>query len=310
MNWKLKSFIQRSCAALPFGSEPLYYAIQRNFGNLRRAPDPKRLLSGVATLEETLQRHGLSFNGKRVFEVGTGRRLDMPIGFFLLGAKSIVTVDLHRYLRSELVAEALEQIRAGRAAILAMFEPLAASQSELNQRLDQLCRVAALDDLVRLIRLEYQAPADAANTNLPDASIDLHVSYTVFEHIPANILEDILKESSRLLGRDGVALHQVDMSDHFAHSDPTLSMIHFLRYSGQEYAKYNDNQFAYCNRLRADAYDGIYERAGHNIIGREPHINAQCRASLDAGFPLAAEFAGIDKDIVATTVVRYLSRPR
>ena len=40
MNWKLKSLIQRTCAALPAGQEAAYYFLQSHFGSLSKAPDP------------------------------------------------------------------------------------------------------------------------------------------------------------------------------------------------------------------------------------------------------------------------------
>jgi hypothetical protein len=307
VNWKVKSLIQRCCAALPLASEPVYYAIQRRFGSLRRAPDPRVLLRGVATPEETLRRNGRSFEDQRVLEIGTGQRLDMPIGFYLLDAKSVATVDLHRYLRPELVMESLEQVRGNRQLVRSVFEAVSPG-IDFDDRLDRICFVSTMDELTSLIRLDYRAPADARNVDLPPSSVNLHVSYPVFEHIPEAVLESILRESSRLLGADGLALHHVDLSDHFAHSDPELSMIHFLRYPEEQWRRYNDNHFAYCNRLRVNEYDRIYERAGHSIVDRTTFVHPECRKSLDAEFPLAPEFAKMPKDVVVTTAARYLSK--
>ena len=307
MNWKTKSLIQRACAALPFASEPVYYAVQRRFGNLRRVPDPKILLEGVVSLEQTLRRNGRSFAGARVFEVGTGRRLDMPIGFHLLGARSVATADLHRYLRPELVAESLEDLRADPAAVRSLFDPLGPGP-DFDERLERVCGCSTLDELGRLIGLEYLAPADARRVDLPAGSFDLHVSYTVFEHIPGDVLVDILRESERLLAPNGAALHHVDLSDHFAHSDPSIPWIHFLRYPERKWRRFNENQFAYHNRLRVDAYDRIYEEAGQRVLDRETYVQPDCRRLLDDGFPLAPEFAGMDPDLLATTVARYLSQ--
>src|SRR5215469_5751427 len=45
--------------------------------------------------------------------------------------------------------------------------------------------------------VEYHAPADAAGTELPDASVDLHFSFSVFEHLPVQVMKDILREAFR-----------------------------------------------------------------------------------------------------------------
>ena len=40
MHWRFKSAVQRACSALPFGSEAIYYTIQRHFGNLKNPTPP------------------------------------------------------------------------------------------------------------------------------------------------------------------------------------------------------------------------------------------------------------------------------
>src|ERR1700716_2552466 len=99
MNWRPKARLQRICASLPFFQEPIYYFLQRNFGYFSRPPDPFPMLEGCAELVAYLQAAGRPVEGARVMEIGTGRAIDMPIGFFLCGAASIVTFDLHRYLQ-------------------------------------------------------------------------------------------------------------------------------------------------------------------------------------------------------------------
>src|SRR5437773_12426393 len=102
MNWKMKAAAQRLCAALPRYQEPVYYALQRTLGNVLYKPDPLWMLSESARLVGLLKDSGVTTEGARILEVGTGRRLDMPIGFYLAGAASTVTFDLHRYLKPQL----------------------------------------------------------------------------------------------------------------------------------------------------------------------------------------------------------------
>ena len=45
----------------------------------------------------------------------------------------------------------------------------------------------------------YLAPADASDTGLPAASVDHHISITVFEHIPKEDIARILTEAKRIL---------------------------------------------------------------------------------------------------------------
>jgi SAM-dependent methyltransferase len=306
MNWKLKSAIQRSCASLPAGQESLYYFLQRTLGSLRRPPDPLPMLSECARLVRLLADSGVEAQGARVMEVGTGRRLEMPIGFYLAGARSVITFDLHRYLKPELVMQSVAAIRANRETVTEYFGEC----EGLLDRLDLLCSTTNFSELIELTRIEYRAPADAAATGLPDGSIDIQMSYTVFEHIPGEILKAILMEANRILAPDGVALHHIDPSDHFSHEDPSISSINFLQFPRQQWDYYADNQFAYHNRLRADEFSDIYEECGHRIAQWIPKVDQRSIELLRNGFALDAQFRGKPADILCTTVLQVLSRPR
>ena len=205
MNWKLKSAAQRICAALPGRQETVYYALQRAFGNIQGKPHPLSMLSECARLVVRLNEAGVSAEGARILEVGTGRRLDMPIGFYLAGAASTITFDLHRYLKPSLVMAVLDLIREHRVAIRGYFAPLT-NHPGLDRRLDALCSVTAFPDLLKLAAIDYRAPGDASATGLPAGSVDIHTSYTVFEHIPSPVLKAILNEANRVLAPNGVAL--------------------------------------------------------------------------------------------------------
>ena len=103
MNWKLKSGIQNTVAALPSGlSYQVYYFLQRRFGGYREANPVKRFEGGIA-LVSRIRRHGGTVEGRPFLEVGTGHQINVPIALWLCGAGEIVTVDLHRYLKRDLV---------------------------------------------------------------------------------------------------------------------------------------------------------------------------------------------------------------
>jgi len=71
--------------------------------------------------------------------------------------------------------------------------------------------------------VQYLAPADAANTNLLDNSIDYHISTNVLEHISYEVIRNIFIEAKRILKDKGVAIHFIDLSDHFQHQDNSIS---------------------------------------------------------------------------------------
>jgi hypothetical protein len=309
MKWKQKALIQRSCAMLPFGNEAVYYLLQRKFGSLRYEPDPLPNLREAAGIASDLAAHGMPPEGRRVMEVGTGRRLDMPLAFHLLGAASVDTVDLHSYLRPDIVMQAVAAISSKREEVAGIFSQFT-DAAALSRRLDRLASVSSLADLFAATGISYHAPADATKTNFPAQTFDLQFSYTVFEHIPYDVLLGILRESRRVLAPNGITCHHIDLSDHFAHDDPSISFVNFLRYEEPEWSVYNDNQFAYHNRLREPDYERLYREAGHGVIGWKTWQDQRGLVELDSGgFPVASRFRGLSSNILATVGVRAFSRP-
>ncbi len=308
MNWKTKCLIQRACAALPIGKESAYYFLQSNFGAGRFPPNPMPNLREMATIASDLASLGFSIEGKRVMEVGTGRRLDMPMAFYLLGAASVITVDLRRYLRYELVPKSLLILLKAQDEVRALFEPFV-GKTILDNRLEKLASLQTAAEIMNVAGIQYKSPADASRTDFPDGSIDLQFSYTVFEHIPGPVLIAILRETNRILSPRGLACHHIDPSDHFSHDDQSISQINFLHYEEEDWSYYNDNQFAYHNRLRVTDFDAIYHEVGHEKLLWRTWKDQRSLKELSEGMPLALPYRNVDPEILATTVVRAITRP-
>ena len=307
MNWKRKSTIQRVCAALP-AKDAIYYFLQRRFGSLRETPDPLPMMRGAPEIFLELAEMGSEVAGKRIMEIGTGRRLDMPMAFYLCGARRVDTFDPHVYLREELVMASLGEILRAKETVREILVPVSGAEP-LAKRLEVLAGVRNLQELTEKTGIHYHAPADAARTKLADKSIDIQFSYTVFEHIPGPVLEGILRESNRLLADGGIACHHIDPSDHFAHEDKSIGFVNFLQFEEEEWAHYNDNQFAYHNRLRRSDYDRIYAAAQVQVISGIPIVDQAAMAEVRDGFPLATPFRGRDPEDLCTVVYRVYSRP-
>lgn len=309
MNWRVKAGIQRFCAALPFAQETVYWFIQRHFGTLRHPNDPTFIFQEAARMAQELEVLGFSLSGARVMEVGTGRALDMPVAMYLCGAASTITFDLHPYLKNCRVEDTLEFIREHRQQVRDIFLPVA-TDGQLGRRLESLCEIGSCRELCEMASISTRAPADATRTGLDSGSIDVHISYTVFEHIPAAVLKGILIEAGRVLAPGGVTLHHIDLSDHFARDDSSLSRIHFLKYPDKRWARIAGNQYAYQNRLREPEYRRLYEEAGHEILAWKCWQDERSLAELKAGFVVSPEFQGHSAETLCTTVVRAISRRR
>ena len=311
MNWRVKAAIQRACATLPVGAEPVYYGIQTAAGRLRKPAPPweRDMLRAAPELVSWLRVAGVPFEGCRVMEVGTGRWLDLPLGLFLAGAGSVDTFDLHRYLKPSLAEQGAASLASHPEKVEQLFLPVA-DRDALLGRLRVLSTARTLERIMECARIRYHAPADAAATGLPAGSIDAHVSYTVFEHIPAAVLRDILLEARRVLSPGGVVLHHIDPSDHCSHDDPSITPINFLQFSDEEWERRAGNQFAYHNRLRVHEYREIFERCGYEILRWEEHIDRRSLEALKSGFPLDPRFRAMFPQELCCTVVRVMARPR
>jgi SAM-dependent methyltransferase len=148
------------------------------------------------------------------------------------------------------------------------------------------------------------APADASNIELPDASVDYHISTTVLEHIPGHDIERILKEAKRILKEDGVAIHFIDLSDHFQHQDKSITTINFLKYSEEEWANIAGNQFAYCNRMRASDYLVLFEGLGFDVCRHETQEDEEALEIMRNGFMVDERFRGYSVDDLCVTGLR------
>ena len=112
-------------------------------------------------------------------------------------------------------------------------------------------------------------------------------------------------EGKRLLRPGGLAIHHIDYSDHFAHSDPRLSPIHFLQYSEKQWARYAGNRYMYMNRLRHDDMLRLFEEAGHRIVNEDLQRNLGVTGAL----PLDARFRTKPAEVLAITSAWLITQP-
>ncbi len=283
MHWKIKARIQNAVSLLPSSvSYATYYWIQRHFGSLKRMNPVSRLKAGVETWNK-IQELGYSPIEKVFLEVGTGRVPMVPVAYWLMGAKSTITIDLNPYMKEELIRESLEYISDNKEEIQKLFGSLLD-----KKRLDKLLyfyksSTFSTSSFLEFCQIKYIAPGNAAKTRLKEKSIDFHTSYTVFEHIPPMVLKEIIKEGNRIISDGGLFIHRIDSSDHFSHSDKTISAINFLQYSDSEWNRYAGNRYMYMNRLRHDDFLNMFESLGHRIVLNSPEVDKQSLDLLRSG---------------------------
>ena len=307
MNWKTTALVQRCFGALPFGSEALYYHLQRSAGALRKGIDLTPYLATTAHVVKHLRELGVRTEGAELMEVGTGHGLGNPIGFYLCGVGTIHTFDLNRRLRPALVMESLRRLLQNLDSVRQRLVPLI-EPTELEKRLHRLSSVSNFSELMSIAGVKYHAPSDAADTKLPSQSIDIHFSNNVFEHVPRATLVRLLVEAGRVLTKTGVAYHIVNPADHFARYDRNINSVNFLRFSESQWEKLAGNRFAYHNRLRGFAYRDVYGEAQHDIVAWQETGDPVALEALKSGFRVHPDVQGSPEQLSVQSL-EVVSRP-
>jgi hypothetical protein len=300
MRWKTKALIQNILSILPSGiSHEMYYKAQRVCGGLRKVDPMVGIRDGIAIVRRIMGA-GKDICDKVFVEIGTGRTVTIPITLWLCGASRIITVDLNPYLKTELIREELDFIRSNQEAVLEMVGDCVA-RKQFNERFDWIARGRIdIKGFMKESRIDYFAPSDARKLPVWDKTIDYHISNNVLEHVPLEMMSQILSEGRRKLKDDGLMAHRIDFSDHFSHSDPRIPTINFLQYSEEQWLRYSGNRYMYHNRARIDEFEEVMDKVGLRIIDRKLEIDQDAVRLIKSGFKLDKRFAGKSEEVNST----------
>jgi hypothetical protein len=95
--------------------------------------------------------------------------------------------------------------------------------------------------------------------------VDLLHSNNTLEHIAPDVLAGILTEFDRVAAPGSVQSHFIDMSDHFAHLDRSITIYNYLRFSPRAW-RLIDNDVQPQNRLRYGDYRRMYDELGLPVV--------------------------------------------
>ncbi len=251
---------------------------------------------------EDWENHHGAFAGTSVLELGTGWLPIVPLVMVLNGARRVVSVDLQDLLTDKCAVATLVRIEA-----LISSGVVQVRGPDAHSRLRAVLQTAPsrrgrelLSDLGITCIL-----GDARQLDLPAGSIDLFVSNNTFEHIPGDILTGILREFARLASPRALGSHFVDMVDHYAQFDRTLSVYNFLRYSDLSWRLIN-NRLQYQNRLRLPDFRAIHRAAGWNVVSE---TNTTGPAGELEAMTVAPRFRAIPTADLAVTTSWLVSSP-
>jgi hypothetical protein len=226
-------------------------------------------------------------------EVGTGWYPIVPIGLALAGAHKVTTLDISSLADADRTRRTLELyaswLESGRLATA--LPGMDARRAERALWSARRAGTANASDL--LARVGVRAViGDARATGLPDGSTDLIVSNNTFEHIPPAVLAAVMAELRRVASPRAVMDHFIDISDHYAHFDRSITEFNYLRFRPRVWRLFN-NRLQYQSRLREPDYRRLVEGAGFRLVAEEAE-----RGSHDelAAVALAPQFRQYSRD--------------
>ena len=304
MNWRIKGIVQRVLSATPGGRTVNDY-LQRTLGNLRdfeHSVDSK-VTGDWLVFADYLQELGLDSAGMDFLEIGTGWYPTLPVCFYLAGARSCRSFDLHRHLNWGMTSRMLRRLRTHLPAIATASGKSLAS---VTAAYEQLLNCQSLEALLHQTNIRYFAPADATHTKLADASVDVAFSNSVLEHVPPEVILGLMRETRRVLRPGGVGMHGANCGDHYAYFDKSINMLNYLKYSHEEW-KFWDNDLLYQNRLRPRDFVRLAEEAGLKTIFARSKPVPELLESLPA-LKLSSEFIEYPPEELCAVSVGFVSQ--
>ncbi|MGB2874365.1 MAG: class I SAM-dependent methyltransferase [Gaiellaceae bacterium] len=302
MRWVAKAAVQRVLGLVPQG-ERLNYLFQRHIAHSLPAGESvvRRKFARALQHLRAYEQHGTGTPiGRAVFyEFGAGWDLAIPLSYAALGVGRQVLVDIRPSARVALVNDSLSTLErlwnelereAGRE--LRPLGPLMGSLAELEERFG----------------IAYLAPRDARATGLEGESVDFVSSTDTCEHIPEDDLALIFRECRRLLRPGGVFSCRIDLQDHYAYFDPTLSRFNFLRFPDRTWRLFN-SPLHFQNRLRAPDYLRLVRDSGLELVLEKPSGPSKEGLAELGALPVAPRFRkGYTPEELGITILSFVVR--
>lgn len=212
------------------------YLMQRYFTVGRELPDAfvtDRLRHARNHLG-AWKKHGTkTLHEVRVFENGTGWYPLVPLVFFLAGAQHIVTTDVHPHCSAASLRQAIRALlRLHEQQRLQEFIPGDYAGRLLLLR--EALEAPSLEAMLQILRIRYRVCETAAWLEA-DEKFDLVISNNTIQFVPAEKLDLFFDTLQHISTAQTVWSHFIDLSDEFAHSDPSIGPLHFLQYSDEEW---------------------------------------------------------------------------
>ncbi len=258
--WILKAVVQKTISFLPY-SNRINYLFQRYVTRGVELSDTyfgfkyEHLMDHLAFYRDGAGKADL--RGEVCLELGTGWYPIVPIGCFLAGAEKVYSIDISPLLTAKTFLTAVEAIVGREAEFVAGLGEGIRDRFGVLKNIKAACNAdTPLADLCKMVNLT-PIVGDARRLDMGNETVSVITSNNTFEHVYPPILEKILAEMWRVLKPGGMMSHFIDMSDHFAHMDPSITIYNYLQYGERAWAVI-DNSIQPQNRWRLPQYRTLY----------------------------------------------------
>ncbi len=268
--WILKAAVQKTISVMPYRHRLNYFF--------------QKYVTKGAHLTDELFEDKLTHCGSHVaafekyartekdssLEIGTGWYPVVPIGLYLSGFSTVVSIDISPLISRDSIIAAINRYSdysmTGR---LSTFLPNV-DEARLNNARDLASRNLNSSDMMSEMGI-HLVVGDASSTDFPANSFSLIHSNNTLEHIYPDVLRRIFREFNRTLHPLGVMSHNIDMSDHFAHLDKTITNFNFLKFTDGQW-RLIDNSIQPQNRLRISDFERMLGDSGFEVIERRDRV--------------------------------------
>lgn len=184
-------------------------------------------------------------DGFVALELGPGDTVSSALIDAALGASKTILVDVASFASRD----------------LARYRELATFLSDLGLQPPDLEGVATFEELLQSCNAEYLTGGLESLRAVPAASVDLVWSHAVLEHVRRDSFLSTLQETRRVLRRDGLASHRIDLRDHLAEA------LNSLRFRDRVWeSELMASSGFYTNRLRRSQLLAAFEHAGFDVL--------------------------------------------
>lgn len=280
MIWIAKACLQKCLSYLPYKYNLNYFFQKKITGGVKLSQPwfDAKFEQGITHLKNYNQ-----YNSEPLeysIELGTGWYPVIPIIFYLNNVSHVFTIDI----------AALVNI-ANIKATIQYFESyykqgkLAANLPQFNaDKMEQLLQLANTNfdskDFEQLTNITFWI-GDINNFKYTTKAQIIHSNNTL-EHIyPLDIIKTF-NSLKQWQTDETIHSHQIDLTDHFAHLDKSISHFNFLKFSDKQW-KWIDNSIQPQNRLRIYEYRALFEQLGYKILNEvddSGDINALSKMKL------------------------------